>query len=110
MSQGYARALIKDFANNKQNEVVFIEIQNAQVPKDSIAAKLLQKSIYFTLDEVKAVSTIEKTQKTTNDPRSRKAEALKRRTEMEELMSETIQKLPKEDEPKAKDPTVLQQE
>jgi len=41
MNQGYARALIKDFANNKQNEVVFVEIQNAQVPKDSIAAKLL---------------------------------------------------------------------
>jgi hypothetical protein len=31
------------------------------VPKDSIAAKLLQKSIYFVLDEVKSVSTIEKT-------------------------------------------------
>lgn len=80
--------------------MVFVEIQNAQVPKDSIAAKLLQKSIYFVLDEIKSVSTVEKSQKTNNDPRSRKAEALKRRTEMEELMSETIQKLPKEDEPK----------
>lgn len=41
MNQGYARSLIKDFAADKRNEVVFVEIQNSQVPKDSIAAKLL---------------------------------------------------------------------
>ena len=60
MNQGYSRALIKDFASFKQNEVVFVEIQNAQVPKDSIAAKLLKKSIYFVIDQVKSVSTVEK--------------------------------------------------
>ena len=29
MNQGYSRSLIKDFASFKQNEVVFVEIQNA---------------------------------------------------------------------------------
>jgi Cft2 family RNA processing exonuclease len=43
MNFGFARQIIKDFAADKRNEVVFVEIQNSQVPKDSVAAKLLQK-------------------------------------------------------------------
>lgn len=97
MNQGYSRTIIKDFAADKRNEVVFVEIQNSQVPKDSIAARLLQKQQYFQMDEIKAVFVTEKPQKHANDPRSKKGEGSKRRTEIDDLMNETIQKLPKED-------------
>jgi len=97
MNQGYSRTIIKDFAADKRNEVVFVEIQNSQVPKDSIAARLLQKQQYFQMDEIKAVFVTEKPQKHANDPRNKKGEGSKRRTEIDDLMNETIQKLPKED-------------
>ena len=97
MNQGYSRKLIKDFAADKRNEVIFIEIQNSQIPKDSIAARLLHKQNFFQMDEIKAVFSTEKPQKHGNDPRSKKSEGSKRRTEIDDLMNETIQKLPKED-------------
>jgi len=102
MNQGYARALLKDFAAEKKNEIVFVEIQNAQVPKESVAAKLLQKLIYFVIDNIKATSVVEKPVKAINDPRTRKTETTKRKTPIDELI-ETTAKLTDTESKQSKD-------
>jgi CRISPR/Cas system-associated endonuclease Cas1 len=73
------------------------------VPKDSVAAKLLQKSQYFLLDEIRATPVVEKQAKLANDPRTRKSD--KRKTPIEDLINET--KTEAESKP-AKDTTVAE--
>ena len=55
LNQGFSRQILREFASEAKNEIVFVEKLTGGVTKESLAGELFQRKTSFLMEEIKAV-------------------------------------------------------